>query len=62
MIGAPLYTITLLHHAEHKANLPGKRIHRYRRLMSADNGPVWQDFEELTNTGAGHGSFAGKLF
>lgn len=46
MIGAPLDTITLLHHAEHKANLSGKRIQRYRRLMPGDNGPVWQEFEE----------------
>lgn len=46
MIGAPLDTITLLHHAEHKAQMPGKRIVRYRRLMPGENGPVWTDFEE----------------
>ena len=47
LVGAPLDTITLLHHAEHQANIPGKRIHRYRRLMQGKNGPVWIDFEEF---------------
>lgn len=47
LIGAPLDTITLLHYAEHKAQLPGKRIHRYRRLMPGESGPAWVDFEEF---------------
>ena len=47
MLGAPLDTITLLHHAEHKARLPDKRTYRYRRLMPGANGPQWIDFEEF---------------
>ncbi len=47
LIGAPLDTITLLHYAEHRANIPGKRIRRYRRLMAGENGPEWVDFEEF---------------
>jgi aminoglycoside 3-N-acetyltransferase len=47
MIGAPLDTITLLHHAEHLAEVPDKRIRRYRRRMPGDNGPLWIDFEEF---------------
>ena len=50
MIGAPLDTITLLHYAEHKASIPNKRIHHYRRLMPGENGPVWIDFEEFDTT------------
>lgn len=50
MVGAPLDTITLLHYAEHIAELPGKRIRRYRRLMPSDNGPQWIDFEEFDTT------------
>jgi aminoglycoside 3-N-acetyltransferase len=50
MIGAPLDTITLLHYAEHKADIPGKRVRRYRRLMASDSGPVWMDFEEFDTT------------
>lgn len=44
MLGAPLDTITLLHYAEHIADIPDKRIHRYRRRMP---GNVWIDFEEF---------------
>ncbi len=47
MLGAPLDTITLLHHAEHLARIPDKRIVRYRRLMVTDAGPRWFDFEEF---------------
>lgn len=47
MIGAPLDTITLLHYAEHKADIPDKRIVRYRRLMPGQKAPEWIDFEEF---------------
>jgi aminoglycoside 3-N-acetyltransferase len=47
LIGAPLDTITLLHHAEHLANIPSKQLHRYRRRMPGEKGPVWIDFEEF---------------
>ena len=47
MLGAPLDTITLLHYAEHLAEIPGKRIRRYRRLMPGENGPEWVQFEEF---------------
>lgn len=47
MLGAPLDTITLLHYAEHKAQIPNKRIRRYRRLMPGVNGPAWVWFEEF---------------
>jgi aminoglycoside 3-N-acetyltransferase len=47
MLGAPLDAITLLHHAEHKARIAGKRIRRYRRLMPSPMGPQWISFEEF---------------
>jgi aminoglycoside 3-N-acetyltransferase len=46
-LGAPLDTITLLHYAEHKAKITGKRVVRYHRLMPGDDGPVWVEFEEF---------------
>jgi aminoglycoside 3-N-acetyltransferase len=47
MLGAPVGTITLLHCAEHRARIPGKRIVRYRRLMPGHDGPQWVTFEEF---------------
>ncbi len=47
MVGAPLDTMTLLHHAEHKANIPGKRVIRVE-VPFARNGRVeWQMIEEF---------------
>ncbi|MBM3727382.1 MAG: aminoglycoside 3-N-acetyltransferase [Acidobacteria bacterium] len=62
MIGAPLDTITLLHYAEHRARIPGKRIIRYRRLMPGANGPVWMDFEEFDTGDPVHDSLPGNCF
>jgi aminoglycoside 3-N-acetyltransferase len=47
MLGAPLDTITLLHHAEHIANFPGKRIIRYEAPILVDGETVWRQFEEF---------------
>jgi aminoglycoside 3-N-acetyltransferase len=49
MLGAPLDTITLLHYVEHCAQIPGKRVVRYRRLMPGPppEGPRWVEFEEF---------------
>ncbi len=50
MLGAPLDTITLLHHAEHVARIPGKRIIRYRRKLLRDGAPAWVEIEEFDTT------------
>jgi aminoglycoside 3-N-acetyltransferase len=47
MLGAPLDTITLLHAAEHRAQIPNKRVVTYRRLMPGRDGPHWATFEEF---------------
>lgn len=51
MLGAPLDTITLLHHAEHVARMPGKRIIRYRRKLMRDGVPAWVEIEEFDTAG-----------
>jgi aminoglycoside 3-N-acetyltransferase len=47
LIGAPLDTMTLLHHAEHLADIPGKRIRRYETPVLVDGQTVWRWFEEF---------------
>ncbi len=47
MLGAPLDTLTVLHHAEHVADIQGKRITRYQRPMRVDGERRWVDFEEF---------------
>ncbi len=50
LVGAPLSTITLLHHAEHLANVPDKQIDRYRMPVLQDGRRVWVDIEEYDTT------------
>ncbi len=47
LIGAPLDTMTLLHHAEHLADIPGKRLRRYQAPILVDGQTTWRDFEEF---------------
>ncbi|MBN8226537.1 aminoglycoside 3-N-acetyltransferase [Corallococcus macrosporus] len=47
MLGAPLEKLTLLHHAEHLADLPGKRVVRYQRPLLVNGERRWVDFEEF---------------
>jgi len=47
MLGAPLDTMTLLHHAEHLADFPNKRVLRYEAPILVDGRTVWRWFEEF---------------
>ena len=47
MIGAPWDTMTLLHHAEHLADLAGKRVVRYEVPFATPDGTVWRTVEEF---------------
>lgn len=47
MVGAPLDTMTLLHHAEHLARLPGKRVVRTETPLATTEGVVWRMIEEF---------------
>ena len=47
MLGAPLDTMTLLHHAEHLAQFAPKRIRRYESPLLTDGRTVWRWFEEF---------------
>ncbi|PXW75064.1 aminoglycoside 3-N-acetyltransferase [Blastomonas natatoria] len=47
MIGAPWETMTLLHHAEHLADIPGKRVVRWDVPFLEDGQTVWRTVEEF---------------
>ena len=52
MIGAPLDTMTLIHHAEHLARLPDKRIKRCEVPFAMAEGVVWRMSEEFDTADA----------
>ncbi|WP_158043689.1 aminoglycoside 3-N-acetyltransferase [Skermanella pratensis] len=47
MVGAPLDTMTLLHHAEHLARIPGKRVRRHEVPFATPAGTAWRMVEEF---------------
>ncbi len=47
MLGAPLDTMTLLHHAEHLADFTPKRTITYDAPLRIDGQAVWRRFEEF---------------
>ncbi|TCR62252.1 aminoglycoside 3-N-acetyltransferase [Bosea sp. BK604] len=47
MLGAPLDTMTLLHHAEHLADIAGKRSKRYEVPFATTEGTLWRMVEEF---------------
>lgn len=62
MMGCSLDTITLLHYAEHQAQIADKRIVRYRRLMPGPAGPHWVDFEEFDTSEPVHDNLPPNCF
>ncbi|HZC19657.1 MAG TPA: aminoglycoside 3-N-acetyltransferase [Rubrobacteraceae bacterium] len=53
MLGASLDTVTLVHHAEAMAQVPGKRRVSYRSPVMVDGQRVWQTFSDIdTSEGA----------
>jgi len=52
MLGAPLETVTLLHHAEAMARVPGKRAVTYRLLVESGDGSVSErEYTDLDTSG-----------
>lgn len=51
LLGAPFSSITLLHYAEHLANVPNKRIVRYKMPILQDGRKVWVEIEEFDTCG-----------
>ena len=47
MVGAPLDAMTLLHHAEHLANIPNKRVQHYEMPLLIDGRTQWRRLEEF---------------
>jgi aminoglycoside 3-N-acetyltransferase len=64
MLGAPLGTITLLHHAEALADVPAKRGVTYRMPVLHDRQTVWREYHDI-DTGEGafdYSSIEGDAF
>ncbi|MGW5677222.1 aminoglycoside 3-N-acetyltransferase [Streptomyces sp. NPDC003860] len=47
LLGAPLDTLTILHHAEALADAPGKRFVEYEQPILVDGERVWRRFRDI---------------
>lgn len=52
LLGAPLDTMTLLHHAEALADAPGKRFVEYEQPILVDGKRVWRRFRDIDSEDA----------
>jgi aminoglycoside 3-N-acetyltransferase len=50
LLGSPLDAVTLLHHAEALADVPGKRTVRYTQPILADGRKTWVEVEEFDSS------------
>ena len=53
MLGAPLSTITMLHHAETIADIPGKRLVTYEIAVLVDGERAWRSFHDIESGSRG---------
>lgn len=50
MLGAPLETLTILHHAEELADVAGKKIVTYPMARRIGDGIQWVDIEDIDSS------------
>ena len=53
MLGAPLETITMLHHAETIADIPNKRLVTYETAVLVNGQRTWQSFHDIASGSQG---------
>lgn len=63
LLGSDHDTVTFLHHVEHVANIPGKRIARYQVPVMEYGRRVWREMEEFDTSGDGvHANWPDRFF
>jgi aminoglycoside 3-N-acetyltransferase len=53
LLGCDHDSVTFLHYAEHVADIPGKRVARYRVAGQEDGHVVWREMKEFDTSGQG---------
>lgn len=63
LLGCDHDTVTFLHYAEHIADIPGKRVARYKVPVEQNGKRVWRDMEEFDTSGEGvHANWPDRFF
>ncbi len=63
LLGCDHDTVTFLHYVEHIAQIPGKRVARFKVPVMEDGVRVWRDMEEFDTSSAGvHANWPDRFF
>jgi aminoglycoside 3-N-acetyltransferase len=63
LLGCDHDTVTFLHYAEHIAEIPDRRVARFRVPVEEDGGRVWREMEEFDTSGQGaHPNWPDRFF
>jgi len=63
LLGSDHDTVTFLHHVEHVADIPGKRVARYQVPVLENGQRVWRAMEEFDTSGDGaHANWPDRFF
>ncbi len=63
LLGCDHDTVTFLHYAEHIADIPGKRVAKYKVPVEENGSRVWRDMEEFDTSGDGvHPNWPDRFF
>jgi aminoglycoside 3-N-acetyltransferase len=63
LLGSDHDTVTFLHYAEHLADIPDKRVARFKVPVVEQGARVWRDMEEFDTSGAGvHPNWPDRFF
>jgi aminoglycoside 3-N-acetyltransferase len=62
LLGADHDTVTFLHYAEHIADIPGKRVARFKVPVMRDGLRAWRDMEEFDTANGVHEHWTTRFF
>ncbi len=63
LLGSDHDAVTFLHYAEHVADIPGKRVARFKVPLSENGVRVWRDMAEFDTSGDGaHANWPDRFF
>lgn len=63
LLGSDHDTVTFLHYAEHIADIPDKRVSRFKVPISENGARIWRDMEEFNTSGDGvHANWPDRFF
>lgn len=62
LLGCDHDNVTFLHYAEHVADIPGKRVARFKVPALEDGRRVWREMEEFDTSGGVHANWPDRFF